>query len=172
MIPSMLTEKEMDVARRVGLRRLRDAKGQPHWAYDGRSGTDTHIVGAQAELAFCRALNLTWSASVNTYNVADVAPFWQVRHSNRLDVKVAVRDNPEWGVVAVRGRPPRFEIVGYVLAGGVQARYPLQDPGQRHAPAHFVPYSRLTPINPGFHAVHQWMQYRGRWICFVCEQKP
>lgn len=169
MIKVFLSSTEMARAQAIGLRRLKEAKGQPRWAYEGRSGKETHTIGAQAELAFARSIDVPWPARVNVgHREPDVDPFWEVRWSQLPTLKVATNDPPERAVVKVSGKPPHFEIVGYILAGGVKDHYSLQDPGSRGRPAYFVPDSRLVPIDPGFHDLCHWMKHEGRFMCFMC----
>lgn len=170
----VLTEAQMREGRKVGLARFEQAKGDPRFAYDttALSGQKTHIVGAQAELAFAASLGLKWPARVDTFReLPDVDPNWEVRWTpagNRL-VKVATDDDPGVLVATVTGTPPVFDIIGYVVAGPIQQRYPARDLGNRGWKAHFAPLSVLAPIDDDFHELHGWSEWEpGVWLCFAC----
>lgn len=172
MIAVTLTPDQVAWASRIGADRLRTAKGEPRWGYRGgrRSGLDTHVLGAQAELAFCLALGVPWPARVGNYKGADVDPEWEVRWSTLDAVKVTPNDGDDRLVALVRGESPEFRVVGYIRAGGAKRHYPLADPGNRGWPAHFVPARRLAPIDPGFHTVHGWHLTRAGWVCAFCPE--
>lgn len=68
---------------------------------------------------------------------------------------------------AIGDRPFLFALAGYIRAEYAQQHYPLEDPGNRK-PAHFVPFSKLVPLDPGFHDICAWARYRGHWQCIWC----
>ncbi len=174
MITVYLNDSELRRARDVGERRFRtvDRKSlRP--AFPGATVED-QIVGAEGELAFCKAVHLPWPASVDTFTKEpDVWPNWEVRTSRRLrQCKVARKDPPDRLVVAVLKVIDRFEIHGYIRAGGAQKHYPAHDKGGRGKAAHFVPLDRLVPINDDFHsacgyAPDDW----GLWACAYCAKE-
>jgi hypothetical protein len=84
-------------------------------------------------------------------------------------LKVATNDPPERLCALVMGKPPRFEVMGYAVAGWAQRTKPLKDPNKRNKPAHFVELRELVPIDPGFHDIcpmelDDW----GLFSCIVC----
>lgn len=177
MIPYVLTPEDEEWARQVAHSRIAMATGDPRFAYrEGRSGYDTHTLGAMAELAAARVIGIEWPARVNTFRQQpDLDPFWEVRWSqNPKKVKVAVDDPPDFMVLHVTGRPPALEVVGFILAGWVQRNISATDPGERGWAAHFVHADRLSPIDPGFHSNHGWTKYppdSPEWICLYCGVK-
>lgn len=130
------------------------------------------------ELAFAKALGLEWPARVNTHReLPDVDPFWEVRWDSKLGrVKVATDDKPYMLVAHVTGRPPGFEVHGYINAGWVQQNVPKTDPPDRNGVprgryAHFTDIYHLSPINSEFHATCAWINGYGPlegWICLFC----
>ena len=199
MIEVRLSSNDLRWAREAGQARIDNAVGKPKWAYkDGRSGVDTHTIGAAAELAFCRALGLVWPARVGVgHLLPDVDPFWEVRWSGQPRVPVKTNDRADQMVALVHGKMPVFTIVGYIMAGGAQKAIPLTDPGNRKNPAHFVEERTLVPINHDYHAMCRYLraeqdevyipakkntaarvatrwrmvQQGGEWICCVCGGK-
>lgn len=168
----VLTTKQMLAAQSVGVRRLEEAPGQPRFSYQSTksSGRSTHIVGAQAEYAFATSLGLPWPGRVNTFRtLPDVDPNWEVRWTSGNKIKVATDDDPGILVAMVIGRPPVFDIVGYVVAGAIQQRFPAADLGDRGWAAHFASFELLAPINEDFHDLHAWGKDReGFWWCAFC----
>lgn len=175
----VLTSEEMDRAGALGERRQREAPGDPAFSYrsTGRSGDATHILGAQSELAFAKALRLVWPARLNQWKTGlpDVDPNWEVRWTRTLKVKVKAppKDPPTILVAAVTGSGPAFEVVGYVIAGWVQANRPLDDLGNRGKAAHFIALMDLVPIESGFHSICTWEKMPDQtWRCPFCGALP
>ena len=196
MIQIRLNSDDYRWVRMTAEDRLRNAVGAPKWAYkEGRSGVDTHTIGAAAELAFCRALGLTWIARVGVgHLMPDVDPFWEVRWAGQPVLPVKRNDRADQMVALVHGKMPNFEIIGYCMAGWAQRTHPAVDKGNRKQPAHFVPERLLVPIDPGFHDTCHYLRAEldevyipakkhtparvdkrwrmtsdgGRWICAIC----
>ncbi len=171
MIAVTLDKAQQDRAAQIGAERLASAKGRARFAYRERSGVDTHVLGAMAELAFCEAVGLTWPARVGTYRKKpDVDPFWEVRWSGNPDrVKVARDDDPYSLVAHVTGKPPKFSVWGYIVAGWVQQHVKATDLGERGWSAHFATRYDLSPIDEGFHSACAWFNHPRRgWICDHC----
>lgn len=106
------------------------------------------VVGASGERAFCKARELYWDGSVNTFHgTADAGGLWEVRTTTRAEGRLIVRDNdaPHRWYVLVIADPPRYSIAGYIR--GAAARNPewLDDPGDRR-PSWFVPQHALTAL--------------------------
>lgn len=174
-IKHVLSPEDEAWANDVGAQRIEQAPGNPRFAYSvgKRSGLDTHRLGAQAELAFCRAVGLEWPARVNTFrSLPDVDPNWEVRWSSHPDrVKVAVDDDPDVLVAHVIGNSPAFEIVGCIVAGFVQRTVPATDPGDRGWLAHFISAYKLTPFDEDFHVNCAWARRPDGWACAYCGAK-
>lgn len=172
MIISYLSGFELAKARDVGRRRYGTVDRKTlKPAFPGATVED-QIVGAEGELAFCKAAGLEWPAFVDTFTkVPDVMPNWEVRTSRRMRAcKVATTDPPDRLVVAVlKKSDATFEVHGYIRAGGAQAHYPAVDKGNRGKPAHFVPLDRLVPIDPGFHDLCAYAEDpEWGWACVHC----
>lgn len=175
----VLDREEMRWAADVAVQRIDLAEGDPRFEYSGaRDGLNTHALGAMAELAFCRAVGLEWPAHVGTYRTEpDVPPFWEVRWSSKINrAKIAVDDPPHYLVAHVTGRPPGFEIHGFILAGWVQQNVapkdlPDKDGKPRGRAAHFIDTYHLSPIEIGFHGLCSWAHGHGDregWLCIFC----
>ena len=113
-------------------------------------------MGAAGERAVAEYLGIDWDESINTFNVADLPPDWQVRWSNRNDVKVKWTDGNDLRVIGVRsgehsvGGRHRFHVVGWEWIKTIRSwrnkngkQSYVKDPGGRGKPAIFVPYWRL-----------------------------
>ena len=101
-----------------------------------------HILAAQAELAVAKVLGVYWSPHINHFEGGDVGRI-EVRYSQRTDVKVRPRDSGI--IVSVSGQVPDFKINGFVNAEYARKHYQAKSP-RNGPPAHFVPWSDLTPI--------------------------
>lgn len=102
-----------------------------------------HIHGAMAEFAVAKATNKCWSGHINKFSAGDVGD-WEVRYSQRQDMKVRERDDGI--VIAVTGLPPDFTVVGYEHSDNVKMNYQPESPREGPA-AYFVPHGRLLPID-------------------------
>ena len=111
-------------------------------------------MGAAAELAASKYLNVRWDETVDTFNVADIEPDWQVRWSSYPTAKVKLTDDPRWKVIAVSGGEHevgmmrQFKVHGWIRIDRAQSRADkfTRDPGNRGRPAIFIPYRFLeTP---------------------------
>lgn len=165
----------------VGTRRHEESKkhrGKPKFAYAERSSLDTHIYGARGEAAFAHALGLDWPGVVNGFReIPDIEPHWEIRTADSpYNLKVAPDDKPDLivGFVLNERGSTTYQLLGSIRADWAQTNLPLLDKPDRHgrarnAPAHWVKEYSLTPINPGFHAVHGWARDKeGRWTCVYC----
>lgn len=173
MIPIVLNNADGIWATKVGKQRWADSAGRKA-KFKGAT-EDHHIRGAYAELAFCRALGLPWPASNLTFtSEPDVWPNWEIRYLSPglRGVKVVESDPDERLVVWVGGTPPRWEIMGYVVAGGAKQRKDwYQDPGSKGRSIWLVPERNMIPIEPGFHEHHAYVQSpTGGWSCAYCTE--
>ncbi len=145
----------------------------PRFSYEstGRSGEETHRMGARGELGFCVAYGLTWPARVDTFReLPDVDPCWEIRTTeNMRQAKVTTDDAPDYLMAHVRQLGvTEYEIVGYIVAGWAQRNYPATDPGDRKRLAHFFPEDKLVPLYPDSHSACHWLRFRGDWFCMFC----
>jgi len=188
VIPVVLTPEDMDWGERVGIARNEDAIAMGAVAAFEKDKTlRAHIIGAQAELAFCRLIGVQWEHRDRQWETGlpDVEPLWEVRYSsawNRVKVRPApsmkmkgkkryrYTDNSDLIIAHVSGRAPVFEVYGHIRAEWVQQNRPLEDPGDRDRAAHFTDLYHLAPIDPGFHDLHAWMNvpFLGGWLCMIC----
>lgn len=176
MIPINLNAHDRAWATEVGQQRWASSQRRRSKARFAGAKEIDHIDGAGGELAFCRALGLNWPATVDTWKtVPDVPPFWEIRTLRRMPgVKVVPEDDDNAMVAWVRGQLPRYEVMGYMVAGGAK-QHPewLRDPGGKGRAIYLVPESRMVPIDPDFHLIHHYMQdFFGGWFCAYCGADP
>jgi len=147
MITVQLESYEMECAEDVGRRRRKSSDGYTFRTGRGDStNMDVDILGAQAEMAVAKALNLYWPAGVGTFkNVLDVPPF-EVQ-TTQLGLNLILRDSDlhdsvtkstpyilVWNVV------PEFILVGWY------SRQDYLDPSWRRSDYWLVPHHRLNQM--------------------------
>lgn len=120
----ILTSAEMAAAAIIGTNRNIAAiqQGLPDANGHQGSGWNLHIEGACGEIALAKALNIYWSASINTFkNGGDVGSL-QVRTRSRDDYDLIIRpnDNRQSKFILVTGVAPHFTIHGWIT--GIDAR--------------------------------------------------
>lgn len=170
MIPIYLDPSDQGWALDIAHQRWRKGEGRPR--YPGATEAH-HQVGAMAELAFCRALKVEWPHTVDGFKeIPDVNPNWEVRYLKDQPgwrgVKVLENDDDDRLVAWVTGKLPRFEVMGYIRAGGVK-QHPEWWRPKKVAPLWLVPESRMIPINADFHALCAWARDDwGMWSCAYC----
>jgi hypothetical protein len=178
VIEVRLTSNDIRWAMQVGQVRWRRAKQKGSKARFKDAKEEHHLIGAAGELAFCRALDLPWPASVDSYSdegKPDVYPNWEVRCSPRMKgVKVTPQDHPDRLVVWVTGdvptKDPLYQIMGYMRAGGAQKRDEwFSDRYGKDRAFWKVPVYNMVPINPDFHRLCGFMKMpSGRFACAFC----
>lgn len=144
-----LSYSEMMVAALVGILRQVSStvKGLKHaYGFDGKDTWQAGIEGAMGEMAVAKALNIYWSAPVDTFKKGgDVGPY-QVR-TTPLDGSLIVRAPDRNGdiFILVTGCTGTYRVHGWVY--GHEAKQPQWEkaPGGR-PPAWFVPQSALHPL--------------------------
>ena len=106
-----------------------------------------HVEGAAAEMATAKAFGWYWSASVNTFQDADIGNRIQIRWRSKPTYELIVRpkDRDEDYFILVRGQSPQYEIVGGILGRDAKRDEWLQTYGGRK-PAYFVPNDALCPV--------------------------
>lgn len=83
--------------------------------FSKRSGFDIHISGAMGELAFCKAMGIYWSGSVNTFKDADVARSIQIRTSSNDALIVRPKDSKSEVYVLVKQVAEiEFFVIGWM----------------------------------------------------------
>ncbi len=194
MIPIRLNSEDLRWATKVAEIRWKYTQEHNSKARFEGARKEQHVLGTGAELAFCRALGLTWPATTHSFHdIPDVPPFWEVRGlrpNRQLNGVKVIKDDADYSLnVWVRCEPGLFTIMGYIRAGGAK-QHPewYGDPYGKKAPLWLVPESRMAPINHGFHDAHQYLRARSEtvllrnktfgtrwvpdenagWICAIC----
>lgn len=151
-VPVALSWAELNQAALVGVRRqvqaIREGRKLTHGA-DGDHAWTYHIEGAAGEMAVAKVLGRYWSASVGTFKGdGDVGPV-EVRTRSRHTYDLIVRgdDRDDAVFVLATGRAPNFVVRGWIRGGDAKQPAYLLDPGNRDAPAWFVPHDQLHPID-------------------------
>lgn len=112
------------------------------------NGWTLHIEGAAAEIAFARAVNIFFPATVNDSKNPDVGQV-QVRNRYLHQYELPFRkgDDPQWPYVLITGKIPNFRVWGWLYGHEMQREEWWKDPGEREAPAYFAPHSALHPLS-------------------------
>lgn len=171
MIPVHLTQADVAWATKVGRARWDMVQRQGRKAKFAGAKLEDHVDGAAGELAFCRAVGLVWPASNGWFTSApDVWPDWEVRTLRRMrGVKVVDSDPDHRLVVWVRGQVPKFEVMGFIRAGGAKQHADWRtDPGKRGRAIWLVPPDKMIPIDAKFHSGHAFHRVDDRWECVHC----
>lgn len=126
MLALELSGQEMVTAGTVGLRRhvaaIVKGKRPVHGAQgNGHPGAfDNHILGAMAEFAVARALNLFWAPNIGLTAKGDVGGLIEVRARTQdgtgLDLAIRPGDGTNSPHVLVHCDPPLFRIIGWIFA--------------------------------------------------------
>lgn len=147
-----LSPSEIQIALLVGgicqTESMRQALKNAH-GYKGALGLDIHIEGAAAEMAYCKARGVYWSAGVNTFKAADVGRKVQIRSTKLKDGCLIVResDHDDHYYVLVVGQIPTFEVVGWMLGRDAKRPEWKRSPEGREE-AFFVPQNKLKKFTP------------------------
>lgn len=115
-----------------------------HGAANSDNGLGKHFDGACGELAFCKARDLHWGGTVNSFKGADVGRNVQVRTRSEHGYDLIVRSDDsdlDWFVL-VTGKPPTFVVRGYIRGRDAKRAEWIHNHGG-HGPAYFVPQSAL-----------------------------
>lgn len=111
-----LTEIESLTAGMTGLcRQMSSAYAGRKPRYPGKPGdmVRNHVMGAIAEAAFAKWLDVWFGGTIDTFHVADVAGV-EVRWSSKGDGVSVRKDDRNIRVVGLTGEPPRMTILGWV----------------------------------------------------------
>lgn len=153
MIEITLSPEELMMCATVAAQRhvesLVSGRQDRHGAASSDNRLGHHFEGACGELALCKAKNMHWGGTVNSFKGADVGRNIQVRTRSRHDWDLIVRTDDsdlDWFVL-VTGQAPDFTLRGYIKGRDAKRQEWLRDHGG-HGDAYFVPQSALTPIEP------------------------
>lgn len=150
MISVELTETEVREAVQVGIdRNIAAIKDRRSDRFETEAGWQAHIIGALGEKAFCKAYDLPWSKSVNTFKTeADVGVNIEIRTRASLKHGMIVRkdDDPKRVYVLVVGSAFHFKIVGWLSGVDAQLDCWLKNYGG-HGEAYFVDKAALHPMD-------------------------
>ena len=109
-----------------------------------------HIIGCVGEMAVAKALGISWTGSVDTFNtVADLGKNLQVRHRSNPNWDLIVRTNDKSDDIFVlsRGMPPgAVEVVGWIRGSEAKDDKWLKDVGGYGRPSYFIPAHALKEI--------------------------
>jgi hypothetical protein len=101
-----------------------------------------HIIGAMAELAVAKCLNLYWGFHEEKFSPGDVNKY-EVRYSQMKSLKIRERDTGV--VVCVSGYPPNFNVIGWINADeGKNKKW--EKTFRDGPPAYFVPHIHLNDM--------------------------
>lgn len=147
MISITLTTSEMRMACSVGIERQLSSlanKRKDQHGFTG-NGFTVHVMGALAEAAVAKALNVFYTGSIDTFKQPDVEWF-QVRWTETESLIIRPADDPTEKFVCVTGTGPDFVIRGW-MTGVTAAANPSwrRAPGGR-PPAYFVPFEYLREL--------------------------
>ena len=151
-VPIWINETETERAFEIGRRRFQSAVDKGWVDYLNEPSLKNHQMGAAGELAASKYLGTEWDEGVDTLNVPDIAPHWQVRWSRYPSAKVKDTDHDDWLVIAVSagdfpvdGLMRRFYIHGWISVREARKRRDdwTRDPNKKGKPAIFVPYRFL-----------------------------
>lgn len=149
-----LTPMEMIIAGQVGVSRsvtsIKNCAQDLNGIRDEeRYGTD--IIGAFGEIAFCKALNIYWAATVKNFHGSDVGANIQIRTSYFKSNRLIVRDKDKNTdvFVLVIGQENKFNIIGWMMGSEAKNKKWLSDPtvAANRIPAYFVPQSELHSMD-------------------------
>jgi hypothetical protein len=145
-----LKKYEIEMASQVGLRRWVESYTRGHKNKHGLRGLglDVSIVGAIAEAAAARALNMYWDGSVNTFKQPDIMPNIEIRWTGMEPPALIHRgaDSEDRLFVLVTGQPNDMTIHGFLEGSECRQKKWLKAPHGR-PPAWFVPHTELKPAS-------------------------
>ena len=114
-----------------------------------KDGWGLHIEGAAGEMAAAKALNIYWSATVNTFKKGgDLGDRIQVRTRSKHDYELLVHpsDRDDDVFVLVTGKSPHFLVHGWISGRDAKQTAYLKTHGGRD-PAYFVPHRALHKLD-------------------------
>lgn len=152
MIEVSLSPSEQFQAAHIGCQRhlaaLQAGLTDKHAAKTCTDPWALHIEGAAGELAFAKATNRYWPATVNNFHDPDLMNGVQVRtrSSHSHDLIVREGDSDLHTFVLVTGRMPVYRVHGWIKGRDAKQLRFWNNPGG-HGPAFFIPQGHLTEID-------------------------
>lgn len=143
-----LTPDEAEEARACGKLRFDRAQRRKAQDHFGTPSLDSHVLGAGGERAFSKWLRIPWECTTGRYGGASDVAGCQIRAVSRTSLMLKVRDSDPLRipVVSIVGHGDRFWIRGWCFARDARRDEWYDDPGDRGAPAWFVPNRELRPM--------------------------
>ena len=143
-----LTVMDSQSGARVGCaRRIEsmDSNRNQGFGYNTADAWRNDIEGACAELAYCKALDIYWPGSINTFKEPDCGKKTQVRWTHHINGSLIVRDKDpdDHYYVLVVGACPDYRVVGWIMGYDAKKNEYLRCPGEQ-SPAYFVPQNKLN----------------------------
>ena len=150
MIKVTLTSAELMVGAVTGIMRHVSSlqkRRQDRHGFVG-DGWGIHVEGACGEMAFAKAMDRYWTASVNAFKGADVGDNIQVKTRSRHSYDLIVRkdDDPDHVFFLVTGLAPDYRVHGWIVGRDAMQNKWLQTYGGR-PPAWFVPQDALHNLD-------------------------
>jgi len=107
-----------------------------------------HYVGAAGEMAFAKAMNYYFDATVNTYKNGYDVHKMQVRTRTKdyYDLIVRSNDKDDDIFVLVLKNEDSFKICGWIKGSDAKKKQYIKNYGYMN-PAYFVPQSDLNPMH-------------------------
>lgn len=157
-IEGSLFPEQLKTCSQVGERRIRYAiENGLKKTHGGLNPTDAgaarrHFLGCCSEYSTAWKTNLFWNENVGIINARDVGGYVEVRYierqGRRLIIHADSADDAPFVLVIVN--PPRFELLGWQLAGDVKRKEFWSDPTGNDRPAYFVPRHVMRPMSEIF----------------------
>jgi hypothetical protein len=151
-----LTEKEEWVAWRLAherndLSRARGSRDAHGFAGSSDEGLAIHLLGARAEIAAAKVMDIPFDLRVDTYKAADLGDHVQVKGRSKHDYELLVRpDDPDEHafilVTCEGGEGSPLRVHGWMWGGEAKQAEWLATHGGR-PPAWFVPQSALHDLH-------------------------
>jgi hypothetical protein len=108
---------------------------------------DASVEGDCGEAAFAKWMGIPWDGSIGDYAAVDVGGKYQVKTTGTEFLIIRKRD-PDTGIyVSMKGRSPRYEVVGWMTAQEAKNEKYWCDKYNNGRPAYFVPFGDLKDIN-------------------------
>lgn len=152
MIQIELVRHEINYAKMIGNIRYKEAikagkVNQLKRNLSPEKELEIHYIGAAGEMAFAKAMNYYFNATINTYKTGYDVHKMQVRTRTKDDHDLIVRDNDndEDVFVLVLKNIRSFKIIGWIKASDAKQRKYINNHGNTK-PAYFIPQSDLQPI--------------------------
>lgn len=142
-----LSEAEMASADIVAEARYKECfRGRPTRGQPMEPSMLNHKMGAYAEFAVAKVLNLYPGFTVNNFTGPDIEPNIEVRAAPKGRLIITDKDDSFRKFVLVLGEAPSLEVVGWIWGYEGQKTEFIFAPNGR-PPAYFVPRESLRPLS-------------------------